>query len=1031
MPNVLNNRFPKLLDTKIGFAVDIGKILGVKMVPSEARQRLAQHMSILQSFGYTDLAALGELKVGLNGKPVTVIQKSGVLYPKPRLFQDASEQLSGIAMRSSTRGAFAGISGAALVANTEQPPSSANAKVVPLDVAYWYATEIILTDDTTVVLAANVKALVIIAQKLTIGKNVSISWEHLPATAALIPTKPGTPADYPQASSVGSERGLDGASGYVGAQGTSGQPAPELELWFLESTGFPAIDMRGQDGFPGGRGGDGGDGGSGQKGCNTEKKKFFCSQEQGGGGDGGTGGRAGDGGIGGMGGKGGRFSVFAPQPIINSWLQSGLTISVDGGNFGAGGEAGRPGEGGPGGEKGDRQHDVCPTNSREPGVKGGSGPSGTRGADGKKGVMQPASIQFAPISTADFNIELTKPAIVSFAPQTAYVGDTVSVNGLRFVPDDQVLIEGFDGKITVPCETTFISETLLTFKVPLVPGGYAFCEVVQSDGTHSANRGTLLIRPKIDAIVPAGKVRPGEYYFLKGSGFGRSGNIWINGEETGTFDLVDNNTIKFKARRPSNAENNSSGERVKLKVVNAEGTGQSNPNHSPEIDVVLDTYRVLVFGDSVMWGGGLPEHQKYYSLATAYVASKLNNVGVYKTIKAHHGAKIGMGDSTIKDELPGELSSRYPTITQQVDSLSSISDAADIDLVLLDGGANDIPITDVMLKTSPSQVAAKTTELISSTHQYCFNDMVTLLQKVVAQYPRAIVIVTGYFHIFSAESNLSNLSAMYLALCDGELLPLDSPAATAQKLTTLCDVWVTESNQNLLAAVTSINNSLSSEPRVFFVNPETTPRNAAHAPESLLWEPDTLGGPQDPLWATVREKQREDNKARLESEPATWGNGYKISKRNSSYHPNPAGAQRYFDKMRPVLDLATNAKRIGLRAKSGHYLCAELGGNSTLVANRTNLGPWETFELIDLGNTKVALKSVNGFYVSADNSGVLSVTVTQQRIVPSAIFTLVPQALGFAFKTSDDHYLSATLGGGSSVVGTAVTPTGTEVFQMV
>jgi lysophospholipase L1-like esterase len=1030
MPRNLENQSQQL-HPNLGFVGAVGTISGIKIVPSEARQRLAQHMSILQSFGYTDLATLGKLTISQSGKPVTLLQRSGVLYPKQRLVQDTPKSLSGIAMQSASRGTFAGISGVALVLDVEQPPVHEKAQVVTLDVAYWYGTEIVLTDGTTVVLAANVKSLVIIAQKLTIGKNVTISWERLAATPALVPTKPGTPADYPQAGGVVSERGLNGTSGFAGAKGASGQPAPELEMWFLESTGFPAIDLRGQDGFQGGRGGDGGDGGRGQKGCNTEKRLGFCSQEQGGGGDGGTGGRGGDGGIGGNGSKGGRFSVFAPQPVVNSWLQSGLTISVDGGNFGAGGDAGRPGEGGLGGDKGDKIHKVCPSNSRTPGVKGSSGPSGSRGVDGQKGFTQPASIRFAPITTADFNIELTKPVIVSFAPQTAYVGDPLFVNGMRFVPGDQVLMEGLDEQINVPCVTTFISEPLLTFTVPTVPGGYAFYEVVQSDGTHSANRGTLLIRPKIDAVVPTGKVRPGEYYFLKGSGFGRSGNIWINGEDTGTFELIDNNTIKFKARRPSNAENNPSGENVKLKVVNAEGTGQNNPNHSPEIDVVLDTYRVLVFGDSVMWGGGLHEYQKYYSLATDYVATKLNNIGVYKTIKAHHGAKIGVGNMIVKAELPGELSSRYPTITQQVDSLNGIPDAADIDLVLLDGGANDLPITDVMLKTSPSELAVKTQDLISQTHQYCFNDMVTLLQKVIAQYPKATVIVTGYYHIFSAESDLNSLSAMYLALCDGEPLPLDPPAVTCQKLSALCNVWVTESNQNLLAAVTNINNSLSGEPRVFFVNPDTTPSNAAHAPQSLLWEPDTLGGPQDPLWETVRKPQREANKARLESEPGSWGNGYTMSKRNSSYHPNPAGALRYFEKMQPVLDLVTNAKRIALRAGSGHYLCAEGGGNSTLVADRTNLSPWETFNLIDLGNSKVALKSVNGFYVSANNGGGSNVTVTPQRVGPWETFTLVPQATGFAFKTNNGQYLSATSGGGSSVVGTALAVTGSEVFRMV
>ncbi|HYG82552.1 MAG TPA: SGNH/GDSL hydrolase family protein, partial [Pyrinomonadaceae bacterium] len=818
-----------------------------------------------------------------------------------------------------------------------------------------------------------------------------------------------------------------------GGQGPHGQPAPEIELWFLQSTGFPAIDLRGQDGFIGGTGGDGGNGGNGQHGCNTAKKNGFCSQEQGPGGDGGNGGRAGDGGRGGDGGTGGKFTVFAPQPMINAWLQGGLTISVDGGNGGAGGEAGHPGEGGAGGVKGAHNHSVCPTNNRQDGQKGNTGAFGSRGSDGKKGLMLTNPIRYSAIDQSDFFIELTKPAVVSVWPRTAYVGDTISVNGLRFAQGDTVYMEGFDGQINVPCPTTFVSQSLLTITVPNVPGGYALLEVVQLDGTRSTSRGTLLIRPKIEAIVPSGRVRPGEYYFLRGTGLGRSGNIWINGEGTGAFESVDNNTIKFKARRPSNAEYNPAGENVKLKVVNAEGAGLTNPNHSDEINIVLDTFRMLVFGDSVMWGGGLPSHLKYSSLAANYVASLMENIGIYSDNKSHHGAKIGRGDSTAKDELPGEMSTRWPTILQQVDSLSSLADAAEVDLVLVDGGANDLPITDVMMKTPPSQLEDAKETLRVRVHEYCFDDMVFMLQKIVSQFPKARVIVTGYYHIVSEESDQSFAQKLILAMIDDPSKPLwqDTVADTHNKSIALSNVWVEESNKNLADAVQAVNNSLPGDPRVFFVNPETTPRNAAHAPESLLWEPDSMGGPSDPMWKGGRETQREANKARLQSEPSTLMDGYFITKRNSAYHPNPAGAQRYFEKMQPVLELTTKAKRVALRSSTGHYVCAEGGGNGALVADRVNLGPWETFELIDLGNSQVALKSVGGLYVCAEQGGGQNVSVNRGRLGGWETFTLVPQGPGFAFQTAAGNFLSATSGGGGSVVASASLITPSETFRVL
>ena len=915
--------------------------------------------------------------------------------------------------------------------------------VVPMSMAYWFGTEIILEDDTTVVIASDVKALVIITPKFTIGQRVTISWERPPLTPDNTPPKPRTPDGYPQADGVGSERGRDGAlGGTPNTPAPMGQPAPELEIWFLDSSGFPVIDLRGQDGAQGVRGGDGGDGGPGQKGCNTQKKMGFCSQEQGPGGDGGNGGRAGDGGRGGDGGIGGIFAVFAPQPLINAWLQTGLTVSVEGGSPGAGGDSGRPGEGGPGGDKGDKVHSVCRPNNRQSGQRGRTGASGNRGPDGKPGILQSNSIRYSAITTSDFNIETAKPAVVSVSPRSAFVGDTISVNGLRFSVGDVVFIEGIDGQINVPCATTFVADSLLTFKVPTVPGGYAFVEVQQVDGTRSSSHGTLTIQPRIESIIPSGRIRPGEFYFLKGTGLGRTGTIWINGEGASTFETVDAVTVKFKASRPFNIQDNpinESGEPARLKVVNAEGSGVGNPNHSSEINVVLDTYRILAFGDSVMWGGGLPEHQKFYSLAADYMRSQLERIGVYKTVKAHHGAKIGLGNSIVKDELPGELSTRYPTILQQVESLSTIPDAAEVDLILVDGGANDLPITNFMLQTTPSELAARKQDLIDKSKQYCFVDMTTLLKKIAGQFPKAKIIVTGYYHIWSSESSPSSVVSFILGLTDGEVLPPDPADVTSLKLTTLCNAWVLNSNKDLSDAVTQLNAILPGDVRIFFVNPETVPKNAAFAPEPFLWEPDALGGPRDPVYESVRKQQREDNRDRLKDEDSSlsWplpNNMYKMSKGNSSFHPNPAGAFRYFEKMRPVLDLAAKAKRIAIRSSSGHYLCAEGGGNGALAADRTAIGPWETFEMIDLGNSQIALRSVSGQYVCAEGGGANGVVVNRARRGSWETFTLIPQGTGtgsFALRTSNNvNYLSATGGGGSGVTAIAKNVGSAEVFRV-
>jgi hypothetical protein len=62
---------------------------------------------------------------------------------------------------------------------------------------------------------------------------------------------------------------------------------------------------------------------------------------------------------------------------------------------------------------------------------------------------------------------------------------------------------------------------------------------------------------------------------------------------------------------------------------------------------------------------------------------------------------------------------------------------------------------------------------------------------------------------------------------------------------------------------------------------------------------------------------------------------------------------------------------VGLRAHAnGLYVTAENAGASALIANRTAVGGWEQFDLIDAGSGNVALRAhANGLYVTAENAG--------------------------------------------------------------
>lgn len=75
-------------------------------------------------------------------------------------------------------------------------------------------------------------------------------------------------------------------------------------------------------------------------------------------------------------------------------------------------------------------------------------------------------------------------------------------------------------------------------------------------------------------------------------------------------------------------------------------------------------------------------------------------------------------------------------------------------------------------------------------------------------------------------------------------------------------------------------------------------------------------------------------------------------------------------------------RRIALQAAANNkYVCADNAGQLPLIANRIAIGPWETFELIDLGNGNVALQAAaNSKIVTAESAGQLPLIANRNAI---------------------------------------------------
>jgi hypothetical protein len=87
---------------------------------------------------------------------------------------------------------------------------------------------------------------------------------------------------------------------------------------------------------------------------------------------------------------------------------------------------------------------------------------------------------------------------------------------------------------------------------------------------------------------------------------------------------------------------------------------------------------------------------------------------------------------------------------------------------------------------------------------------------------------------------------------------------------------------------------------------------------------------------------------------------------------------------------------VSLQAHANNmYVCAENAGAQPLIANRTAVGAWETFDLLDAGGGNVALRShSNNMYVCAENAGAQPLIANRTAIGLWETFQLIHNSDG-------------------------------------
>ena len=357
-------------------------------------------------------------------------------------------------------------------------------------------------------------------------------------------------------------------------------------------------------------------------------------------------------------------------------------------------------------------------------------------------------------------------------------------------------------------------------------------------------------------------------------------------------------------------------------------------------------FTIVALGDSIIWGQGLPDHQKFTHRVRASVAGMFRNTQVDLRSFAHSGATIAR-DAMDHTAYWGEIPVAHPSVLAQLDAVRKQAlRREDVYLVLLDGGINDVRI-DYILTVDPT-IADKNLWVRQKVRQYIAEPtngqgpMRELALEVARTFPNAIVVVTGYFPIVSPRSNVQHVATVVAALLGaraglaGAAVSAVTVALVFQNLIQQADAFNDESRKALAAAVVSANAALGST-RVYFADPGFGAEHAMSADQTRLFD-----GYNDPLYW--------DRCQRYLSDPLRYPAVTPIA---SLAHPNAEGAGMYWSAI--MAQIRSAGSRFGPAAPSPE--CAQIKqqiaskreAEAVLIESKAGLDPrTDRFEILQI-----------------------------------------------------------------------------------
>jgi hypothetical protein len=337
-----------------------------------------------------------------------------------------------------------------------------------------------------------------------------------------------------------------------------------------------------------------------------------------------------------------------------------------------------------------------------------------------------------------------------------------------------------------------------------------------------------------------------------------------------------------------------------------------------------ENFEMLVVGDSIAWGQGLAEKDKFYTLTKNWLETEFGKT-VNLKVKAHSGATIFLHQKEAgqlrKGEIPEtrafapEVVLPFPTLKAQIETAKTeYQYPENVNLVMLTGGLVDITVPGILNPFGDDQA------LKNDIKKYCNDDMFRFLEHGAQAFPKALFAVIGYFPILSNKTDTGKIFNAFLEAYSfpRPLKPLANNILIRQffkpiknKALKRSRIWFTDSTRELETTVNRLNEKLG-KTRAVFVKTPLTEANAFETKETLLFKMEKRGRTNDEFY-DERRIQCQTTLSELKKSI-----GFKSSIRQCEIagvgHPNRAGAQAYAEAikntLRPFLQTETKIQKM-------------------------------------------------------------------------------------------------------------------------